>query len=135
MLPWVAVFVPLSLLFSRSADAQELGDDVAYGLGVRVQWHRFILMFISVALAGSAVAFAGGIGFVGLMAPHLARKSIGHSFSNLVPASAVIGGMIVILADVIARTAFLPLDIPAGVFVSGVGAPFFIYLLFRNRHI
>lgn len=134
MLPWVLIFIPLALFFSKTANVQELGDPLAYGLGVKVQLHRFGLLFISVALAGSAVAYAGGIGFVGLIAPHISRKLVGRSFGSLVPVTAVIGGLIVFLADVVARTAFLPLDLPAGVFVSGIGAPFFIYLLYRNRH-
>ncbi|WP_257348633.1 FecCD family ABC transporter permease [Pseudalkalibacillus decolorationis] len=135
MLPWVLIFVPIALLFSRTVNVQELGDQVALGLGSRVQLHRFVLLFISVALAGSAVAFAGGIAFVGLIAPHIARKLVGRSFGSLVPVSALIGGLIVVLADVVARTAFLPLDLPAGVFVSGIGAPFFIYLLYKNRNL
>jgi iron complex transport system permease protein len=134
MLPWVIIFIPLTLLFTRTANAQELGDQMALGLGVRVQLHRFSLLFISVALAGSAVAFGGGMGFVGLIAPHISRKLVGRSFGSLVPVSAIIGGLTVFLADVVARTAFLPLDLPAGVFVSGIGAPFFIYLLYRDRH-
>lgn len=134
LLPWVAVFIPLSLLFAKSANALELGDETALSLGVRVQVHRLGMLAISVALSGSAVAFAGGISFVGLIAPHMARLLAGRSFGYLVPVSALIGSMIVALADVLARTAFLPLDIPAGVFVSGIGAPFFIYLLYRSRH-
>jgi len=134
LLPWVLIFIPLALLFSKTANAQELGDSVASGLGVSVQRHRFGLLLISVALAGAAVAFAGAIGFVGLIAPHIARKLVGRSFGSLLPVTALIGGMIVFLADVVARTAFLPLDLPAGIFVSGIGAPFFIYLLYRNRH-
>jgi len=135
MLPWVLILIPLALFFSKTANAQELGDQVALGLGVRVQFHRFSLLFLSVALAGSAVAFAGGMGFVGLIAPHIARRLVGRSFGSLVLVSALIGGLIVFLADVVARTFFLPLDLPAGVFVSGIGAPFFIYLLYRNRHL
>ncbi|MDF0728043.1 iron ABC transporter permease [Cytobacillus sp. S13-E01] len=134
MLPWVLIFIPLALIFSREVNVQELGDDVALGLGARVQFYRFTLLIVSVALAGSAVAFAGGIGFVGLIAPHIAKKIVGRSFGSLIPVSALIGGLIVILADVVARTAFLPLDLPAGVFVSGIGAPFFIYLLYKNRN-
>lgn len=135
MLPWALIFTSITVLFSRKINVQELGDDLAMGLGLNVQWNRFILIFISVALAGSAVAFAGGIGFVGLIAPHIARKLVGRSFGSLVPVSSLIGGLIVVLADVVARTVFLPLDLPAGVFVSGMGAPFFIYLLYRNRNI
>ncbi|RUS42232.1 iron ABC transporter permease [Cohnella sp. AR92] len=134
LLPWVGAFIPLSLLFAKSINAMELGDESALGLGVRIQLVRLGMLAISVALSGSAVAFAGGIGFVGLIAPHVARLLAGRSFGYLVPVSALIGSMIVALADVLARTAFLPLDIPAGVFVSGIGAPFFIYLLYRNRH-
>ncbi|MBM7572759.1 FecCD family ABC transporter permease [Aquibacillus albus] len=134
MLPWVLIFIPVSLLFSRTMDVKELGDDVALGLGVNVQLQRLLLLFISVSLAGAAVAFAGGIGFVGLIAPHIARMLAGRSFAGLVPTSALIGGIIVMVADIVARTAFLPLDIPAGVFTSGIGAPFFIYLLYRNRN-
>lgn len=134
MLPWLLVCVPLALFFSKSVNVQELGDQAAIGLGARVQLHRFCLLIISVALAGSAVAFAGGIGFVGLIAPHIARKIVGRSFARLVPVCAMIGGLIVCTADIIARTAFLPLDVPAGVFTAGIGAPFFIYLLFKNRN-
>lgn len=134
MLPWLLIFIPLTFFFSKTANALELGDQVALGLGVRVQLHRFSLLFISVALAGSAVAFAGGIGFVGLIAPHISRKLVGRSFGGLVLVSALIGGLIILLADTVARTVFLPLDLPAGVFVSGIGAPFFIYLLYRQRH-
>ena len=134
MLPWVLIFVPLAMVFARTMNALELGDAVASGLGMRVQLQRFNLLFISVALAGSAVAYAGGIGFVGLIAPHISRKLVGRSFSGLIPVSAIIGGLIVLSADTVARTAFLPLDLPAGIFVSGIGAPFFIYLLYRNRH-
>lgn len=134
MLPWILSFLVISAFFTRAINAQELGDQVAAGIGARVQAHRFGLLLVSVALAGSAVAFAGGIGFVGLIAPHVARKLVGRSFGSLLPVTMLVGAMIVFVADVIARTAFLPLDIPAGVFVSGIGAPFFIYLLYRNRH-
>lgn len=134
MFPWVLIFIPLTFLAARTVNVKELGDDVAVGLGVKVQVQRLLLLFISVALAGSSVAFAGGIEFVGLVAPHIARMLIGRSFAGLVPISALIGGIIVAIADIVARTAFLPLDIPAGVFTAGIGAPFFIYLLYRNRN-
>jgi iron complex transport system permease protein len=134
MIPWLLVFVPLTLFFSRVVNAKELGDDIATGFGVNVQFYRLVLLFISVALAGSAVAFAGGISFIGLIAPHIARMLVGRLFAGLVLISAFIGGVIVMVADIVARTAFLPLDIPAGVFTAGIGAPFFIYLLYRNRN-
>ncbi|MNI66588.1 putative siderophore transport system permease protein YfhA [compost metagenome] len=86
------------------------------------------------ALAGFAVSVAGAVGFIGLIAPHLARRWTGRLFGGLLVMSALTGGLLVFLADLIARTLFYPLDIPAGVFTAGIGAPFFIYMLFRNRN-
>lgn len=134
LLPWLIVFIPLALLFSRIVNVKELGDDIAKGFGVKVQLYRFLLLFISVVLAGAAVAYAGGIGFIGLIAPHIARMLTRRLFAGLVLISSLIGGIILASADIVARTAFLPLDIPAGVFTAGIGAPFFIYLLYRNRN-
>nr|WP_260115467.1 iron ABC transporter permease [Paenibacillus sp. YPD9-1] len=99
-----------------------------------VQLHRVLLLGISVALAGAAVAVAGTIGFIGLIAPHLAKKLTGTSYRSILPVAALTGSLILLTADTVARTVFLPHDIPAGVFTAGVGAPFFIYLLFKNRN-
>lgn len=132
MVPWV-VLIPLSLCFSAQLQAMDLGDDPATGIGVRVQLHRFVLLAISSALTGVAIAFAGGIGFVGLVAPHIAKRLLPDSYSALAIMSAMLGAMIVVIADVVGRVAFLPQDLPAGIFVSGVGAPFFIYLLYRHK--
>ncbi|MBA2942019.1 iron ABC transporter permease [Paenibacillus sp. CGMCC 1.16610] len=134
LLPWVIVFIPLALYFARHINLQEMGDDLAAGLGATVQLHRFFLLFISVALAGSAVAVAGAIGFVGLIAPHIAKKLVAPSYGGLIPVSALIGSLMVLISDTVARTAFPPLDIPAGVFTAAIGAPFFIFLLYRNRN-
>ncbi|RRJ66180.1 iron ABC transporter permease [Paenibacillus oralis] len=134
ILPWFAVFFPLALICSRHVTVQELGDDVAQGLGASVQRQRLVLLFICVALSGAAVAVAGAIGFIGLMAPHIAKKLVGPSLGGLLPVAAVIGALLLVVADSLARTVFLPLDIPAGVFTAGVGGPFFIYLLYRNRN-
>ncbi|MGG1650934.1 FecCD family ABC transporter permease [Paenibacillus sp. NRS-1783] len=136
MLIAVVICTPLVLYFSRSLNTQELGDDVATGLGVEVQRHRVMLLLLSVILAGTAVAVAGAIGFVGLIAPHIARRWVGRSMGSLTLVSALVGGLLVYLADLLARTAFYPIDIPAGIFTAGVGAPFFLYLLLqrRNRH-
>jgi len=134
LLPWVIIFLPAALIYARNVNVQELGDEMAQGLGASVQLHRGLLLLICVALAGSAVAIAGAIGFIGLIAPHIARKLVGPSFDALLPISALIGSLMLMGADMVARTAFQPMDIPAGVFTAGVGAPFFIYLLYRNRN-
>ncbi|MNP43054.1 putative siderophore transport system permease protein YfhA [compost metagenome] len=85
-------------------------------------------------LAGFAVSVAGTIGFAGLIAPHIARKLVGRMFGSLLLTSALVGALLVFGADLIGRTVFLPKDVPAGVFTAGVGAPFFLYLLFKNRN-
>lgn len=134
LVPWLAVFLPIAFLCARRIDIQELGDDLARGVGARVESDRLLLIAVSVALAGIGVAFAGGIGFVGLIAPHLGRQLVGRLFKHLAPIAALIGGTLVMSADIVARTLFFPLDLPAGVFVSAIGAPFFIYLLYKGRN-
>ena len=133
-LPATLVLIGLALVASRNLNIQELGDDVATGLGSHVQKQRFALLAISTGLIGTAVAFAGGIGFVGLMAPHMARRLVGSSFGALLPTAAILGGILVMAADLIGRTMFSPLEIPAGVFTATNGAPYFIYLLFKTRN-
>lgn len=133
LLPWLIVLLPLAMVYARHLNVQELGDEVATGVGSRVQSHRTMLLILSVALAGSAASIGGTIGFIGLMAPHIARKLVGPAYGGVIPASALIGSLVLMLADLLARIAFIPLDIPAGVFTAAIGAPFFIYLLFRHR--
>lgn len=134
MLIAIVICTPLVLYFARSLNTQELGDDVATGLGVEVQRHRVMLLLLSVILAGTAVAVAGAIGFAGLIAPHIARRLVGRSMGGLTLVSALAGGLLVYLADLLARTAFYPIDVPAGIFIAGVGAPFFLYLLLQRRN-
>ncbi|MGG3468046.1 iron ABC transporter permease [Neobacillus pocheonensis] len=134
LVPWSVIFLIIAFAVSRTINIQELGDEVATGLGGKVQKQRFMLLMISTALIGSSVAFAGGIGFVGLMAPHMARRLVGSSFGALLPTSALLGGILVMVADLIGRTMFSPLEVPAGVFTAGIGAPYFIYLLFKTRN-
>lgn len=133
LLPITLVLLIMAFISSRNVNVQALGEDVATGVGSPVQRHRLILLMISTGLVGSAVAFAGGIGFVGLMAPHIARKLVGSSFGSLLPVSAFIGAILVMVADLIGRTLFLPSIVPAGVFTTTLGAPYFIYLLLRTK--
>lgn len=134
LLPWVIVFIPAAWAMSRTVNIMQLGDDVATGTGSSIQRHRFLLIAICVALAGSAVAIGGAISFVGLIAPHIARRLVGSSFGALLPLSVFIGACTVAWADLIGRTVFIPLSVPVGVFTAVIGAPFFIYLLYKNRN-
>ncbi|WP_339318355.1 iron ABC transporter permease [Paenibacillus sp. FSL R10-2734] len=133
MLPWMVILIPAALIYARHLNVQELGDEVATSVGSSVQVKRTILLLISVALAGVAVAIGGAINFIGLMAPHIARKLVGPAYGGVIPVSALIGSLVLLLSDLVARIAFIPLDIPAGVFTAAIGAPFFIYLLYRHR--
>jgi len=134
ILPWVAVLIGLAAVLARKVNIQQLGDEIAVQAGSSLQWDRFLLLMICSALVGTSVSVGGDISFVALLAPHIAKQLIGPSFGAALPLSALVGSLIVLVADLIARTAFSPLDIPVGVFTSAVGAPFFIYLLFKNRN-
>lgn len=131
--PWMALFLPLSLLFARELDVQALGEETALGLGSRLQRSRLLVLAISVALAGAAVGVAGSLSFIGLIAPHMARRLVGHSFRVVLLTAALCGAIILLAADLAGRMLFQPLDIPAGVFTAGIGAPFFMYLLMRRQ--
>lgn len=130
---WVLISLSLSLYFARRINAQELGDATSVGLGIPLQPTRISLLLLSVMMAAPAIAYAGAVSFVGLIAPHIARRFVSRSFALLMPATAFTGACLVMLADLCGRTLFQPLDIPAGVFVSAIGAPFFLYLLCRQR--
>ena len=132
LLPWLIVFLPLAQALTRPLNALNLGEDVARGVGVQVVWQRGLLLLTAVALAGSTVAAAGTIGFVGLMAPHLARRLVGPSHEGLLPTAALLGGLLVVAADLVGRTVFAPTEVPCGLVTAVIGAPFFIWLLYHR---
>lgn len=131
---WLIVFLPSAFLLGRSLNTLGLGDDPAKGLGMRVEQQRGLLLVVSVALAASAVAVAGTIGFVGLVAPHVTRRLVGPSHEGLLPVSALFGGALLVLADLIGRWAIAPSELPVGVVTAMIGAPYFMYLLYRSRN-
>jgi iron complex transport system permease protein len=133
LLPWLIVFIPMALTLARHLNALNLGDDVAKSLGSQVEWQRALLVLVGVALAGAGVATAGNIGFIGLIAPHLGRQLVGGTHEGLIPTSALLGGVIVVMADLLGRTLFAPIELPCGVVTAAIGAPYFLYLLIRNR--
>lgn len=134
LLPWTLALIILLFFLTRHLNVQELGDSVAKGVGHVVGSYRIILLLVSTGFAAGAVAFAGGISFVGLIAPHISRKLVGSAFGALLPVSALVGAVLVIVADLIGRVLFGPAEIPAGVFTAVIGAPYFIYLLYKYRN-
>ncbi|MBH8571730.1 iron ABC transporter permease [Nostocaceae cyanobacterium CENA369] len=133
LLPWLIIVVPMTLILARHLNALNLGDDVARGLGSRVEWQRGLFVLIGVALVGASVSTAGNIKFVGLIAPHLGRQLVGPNHEGLIPISALLGGMLVVAADLLGRTLFAPIEIPCGVVTAAIGAPYFLFLLISNR--
>lgn len=133
LLPWLLILIPYVLIKSRVLDVLELGDDVAYSLGASVEQERRKLLAASVALAASCVSVSGNISFVGLVAPHLARRLVGPKHSILLPTCALVGAVLVSAADTIARIIVQPSEIPTGIVVAIIGAPYFIYLLTKSR--
>jgi iron complex transport system permease protein len=133
LLPWLIVFIPLALAKASQLNALTLGDDIAKGLGSQVEWQRGWLLLISAALSGAAVATAGTITFIGLIAPHIGRQLVGNTHEGLIPVSGMIGAMIVVLADFLGRILFAPIELPCGIITAIIGAPYFLYLLVQNR--
>jgi iron complex transport system permease protein len=113
-------------------DRLTLGDEVATSLGVEVPRLRNATLALAIGLTAAAVAVSGMIGFVGLIAPHVARRVVGQGHRALVPAAALGGALLVVLADVLARTAFAPRELPVGLLTAGLGAPFFLAQLARR---
>lgn len=132
ILPYTVVGLFGSIIGCRYLNSLQLGDDVAKSLGTRVELARFFLITLAALLAASAVSVAGMLTFVGLIVPHMMRLIVGSDFNYLLPTSAIFGGILLIVADTVARTAFQPIEVPVGVFMSFIGAPFFLYLLKRG---
>lgn len=133
LLPWLLVLVPYVLYKAQTLNVLNLGDQVATGLGASIERQRLGLLAAAVALAGSCVAVGGGIGFVGLIGPHLARRLVGPQHQYLLPASALAGALLLIVADTLARWLLQPTEIPTGIVVAVIGAPYFLYLLAKSR--
>lgn len=133
LLPWAAVLLPLSLVLSRYANLLSLSDASAVSLGVRLERMRGILLTLAVGLAAAAVTGSGLLGFVGLIAPHMARMMVGPQHQNALPVSMLLGALLVIGADTMGRSILPPIEIPAGILTTLLGAPYFLYLLKKNR--
>lgn len=133
LLPWILILIPFVYSKARVLNVLNLGDLTATGLGTSIEKERRLLLAAAVALAGASVSVSGGIGFVGLIGPHLARQLVGSRHQFLIPAAALTGGLLVLIADTIGRSILQPSEIPAGIVVAVIGAPYFLYLLSRLK--
>ena len=136
--PLCALGLLLALLFRRELELMALGDEVARSLGLRVERFRALFLIAAAMLAGAAVSFSGLLSFVGLVSPHMAHILCRNDSRLRLPNTALFGAALCLICDLIARTAFAPYELPVGIVLSFLGAPFFLYLLFRqkkrNRH-
>lgn len=133
VLPWALALLPAGLLLSRTLDVLNLGEALATSLGTRVNAARLLCLAVAVALAGAAVTGAGILGFVGLLAPHVSRLLVGGRHARLLPVAMLLGALLVLAADTLGRALLPPLEVPAGIFTTLVGAPYFLYLLKRTN--
>ena len=132
-LPWLAAGFVLAALLAADLNVLQLGEDMAAGLGLPVARVRFAALLTAALLAGAAVSFAGLLGFVGLLAPHIARRLVGGDNRRLLPVTALASADLMLLCDVAARVLFAPFELPVGVLLSLVGGPFFLFLLLRRK--
>lgn len=132
VLPLFVLGIGLLLWSARSLDLLALGERNAKHLGLDVERTRLLLVCASALLVGAAVAFAGGIGFVGLVVPHIMRMLAGPAHRWLLPLAALGGATLLVVADTLARTLDPPAEIPIGLFTAAVGAPFFLFLVLRE---
>lgn len=132
-IPWVAAAGLCSLLLAGRLSVLALGEDSAAGLGVNIQAVRLFGMACVLVLAGASVSLVGGISFLGLIVPHIARFMVGGDYRRLLPASALLGATLLVLADVAARSLNAPFDTPVGALVSAIGVPVFLALTYQKK--
>ena len=126
---YAAVGLVLAFLCIKSANALQLGDEMAKSLGVKVNGSRVLLSGVAAFLAASTVSVAGMIGFVGLVVPHIARILVGSDYKAMLPTSVVLGAVVLLAADTVGRTIVPGMEIPVGIVMAVCGGPFFLYLL------
>ncbi len=132
LLPWIVVLLPIVYWKSRTLNLLSMNEQLAAGLGVSIHKERLLLLAASVGLAASSVATGGGIGFVGLLGPHIARRLVGPQHQYMLPVTAAIGSLLVLAGDTIGRSFMQYTEIPAGIVISLLGGPYFVYLLMRK---
>jgi iron complex transport system permease protein len=132
IVPWLVVLIPLTLYKSQMLNLLGLSEPVSVGVGISINRERFLMLMVAVALAASAVSVTGGIAFIGLMAPHMAKALVGPRSQMFIPVAILLGGWLLMLADTIGRNILEPDGIPAGIMIALIGAPYFMYLLLKK---
>ena len=126
--PYILVGLIIAFLLARQITLLTLGEEIAIGLGVQTTWVKIGATICVVILAGCSVSIAGIIGFIGLVVPHIARFLVGIDYRWIIPYTAVLGSILLLLADIVARSVLKPIELPVGIMTGLIGGPFFIYL-------
>jgi iron complex transport system permease protein len=132
ILPWLVILIPFTLFKANRLNLLGLSEPVAVGVGVSIEKERITLLLTAVALAASAVSVTGGISFIGLIAPHMAKALVGPRNQLFIPVAILIGGWLLLMADTIGHNIIEPSGVPAGIMVAIIGAPYFVYLLLKK---
>lgn len=133
ILPWLVILIPVIAMKSYILDLFQLDEDSIRSLGVATEKEKAILLLSSIGIVSACVSVSGGIGFIGLMAPHIARRLVGNVHRRIIPVCGGIGALLVMISDYIGRMAFAPAELPVGVIIAIMGVPYFIYLLYREE--
>lgn len=132
LFPYTILGLVFAICGCKALTILSLGDETARGLGLPVEKVRFTMTAVAALLAAGAVSIAGLIGFVGLVVPHIVRLIVGTDYKYVVPGSAILGAGVLVFCDTLGRVLFSPIEIPAGIIMAFLGAPFFLYLLRRS---
>lgn len=133
MIPWLLILVPIIYRKAYLLDYFQLEESSIKSLGIQVEKEKAILLLSSIGVISACVSVSGSIGFIGLIAPHIAKQLVGIHHRYVLPASAAIGMFLVIFSDYLAKTIFAPAEIPVGIIVAILGVPYFLYLLMKTK--
>ncbi|MEB5782798.1 FecCD family ABC transporter permease [Staphylococcus pseudoxylosus] len=134
-LPWVIVLIPFLLFKANVLNLLNSHQYIAQGVGVKIGRERIVLLLVAVVLSSAAVSVAGAIGFIGLLGPHIAKSIVGPRHQLFLPISILIGAFLLVLADTIGQVILQPSGVPAGIVVAIIGAPYFLYLMYKTKSV
>ncbi len=133
VLPWLILLLPILMFRAHILDLFQMAEDSVRSLGVSVEREKNVLLLCSIGLVSASVSVAGSISFVGLIAPHLARRLVGIQHLRIIPISGLIGTALVMIGDFIGKTVFAPAELAVGIVISVIGVPYYVYLLMRSN--
>ncbi|WP_409340698.1 FecCD family ABC transporter permease [Paenibacillus sp. MBLB4367] len=133
IVPWLVVLIPVIVRRSYILDLFQMDGDSVVSVGVAAEKEKAIFLLSGIGIVSACVSVSGGIGFIGLMAPHIARRLVGNAHRRMIPVCGVVGALLVMVADYIGKSLFAPAELPVGIVVAIIGVPYFILLLYRKQ--